>query len=75
MSQRKLSVSLTEPIARFVDGYKGEHKLKTKSEVVERALKLLREQELERAYAQAGDEVDPAWGVTVGDGLFEDEPS
>jgi peptide chain release factor 1 len=34
-----------------------------------RALELLREQELEQGYAAASKEVDPAWEVTVGDGL------
>ena len=73
MSQQKLSVSVSEPIARFVEGYKGEHGLKTKSEVVERALELLRERELEKAYAEAASEVDPAWDVTLKDGLADED--
>ena len=74
MNQQKLSVSVSEPIARFVENYKGEYKLKTKSEVVERALALLREQELEKAYTEAASEIDPAWDVTLADGLV-DNPS
>lgn len=69
MSQQKLSVSVSEPIAQFVTRYQGEHHLKTKSEVVERALELLRERELEQAYAEAAREHDPAWDVTLKDGL------
>lgn len=73
MSQRKLSVSVSEPIAQFVASYQGAHKLKTKSEVVERALELLRERELEKAYAEATQEVDPAWDVTLKDGLSDED--
>lgn len=72
MSQKKLSVSLSEPIAEFVSNYQGAYSLKTKSEVVERALELLREQELEKAYAEASSEVDPAWDVTLKDGLSDE---
>ena len=73
MSQRKLSVSVSEPIAQFVSRYQGAHQLKTKSEVVERALELLREQELEKAYAEASSEIDPAWDVTLKDGLADED--
>ena len=73
MGQRKLSVSVSEPIAQFVENYKGAHRLKTKSEVVERALELLRERELEKAYAEAASEVDPAWDVTLKDGLADED--
>ena len=73
MSQQKLSVSISEPIAQFVASYQGTYKLKTKSEVVERALELLREQELEKAYAEASSEVDPAWDVTLKDGLADED--
>ncbi|MEX2535875.1 MAG: antitoxin [Trueperaceae bacterium] len=73
MSQQKLSVSVPSSLARFVDEYKSEHNLKTKSGVVERALEVLREQELERAYAQASQETDPVWEVTTGDGLTDED--
>jgi antitoxin ParD1/3/4 len=73
MSQQKLSVSVSEPIAAFVKRYQGEHQLKTKSEVIERALKLLRERELELAYAEAALEDDPIWDVTLKDGLAKDD--
>ncbi len=73
MSQQKLSVSVSEPIAQFVTNYQGEHKLRTKSEVVELALELLRERELETAYAEAASELDPAWDVTLKDGLADED--
>lgn len=73
MNQRKLSVSVPDALVRFVDAYRDEHGLKTKSEVVERALELLREADLESAYASASLEVDPAWEVVVADGLEPEE--
>ena len=42
----KLSISLSEPLARFVEAYRRRHRLKSKSEVVALALKKLREEEL-----------------------------
>ncbi|HEX7004135.1 MAG TPA: antitoxin [Trueperaceae bacterium] len=73
MSQQKLSVSVPRPLARFIEEYRREHNLKTKSSVVERALEALREKELEQAYALASKENDQAWDATVADGL-RDEP-
>ena len=69
MKQEKLSVSVRPPLVRFLEDYKSEHGLKTKSAVVERALEVLRERELERAYGIAAREVDEAWDVTTADGL------
>ena len=73
MNQHKLSVSVSEPIAQFVERYKTENAIKTKSEVIERALELLRERELEQAYADAAKEVDPAWDVALADGLADED--
>jgi len=42
----KLSISLPEPLARFVEAYRRRHGLKSKSEVIALALKKLREEEL-----------------------------
>lgn len=73
MPQEKLSVTVPSSLATFVETYKAEHDVATKSEVVERALRLLREQDLEQAYAAAAQEVDPAWDATVADGLPDDD--
>ncbi|HNR00100.1 MAG TPA: hypothetical protein PKN52_08860 [Trueperaceae bacterium] len=72
MNPRKLSVSVPESVASFVESYKREHALKTKSEVVQRALTLLREQELERTYTETAGEISPNWEVTLSDGLTEE---
>lgn len=73
MSQQKLSISVPETLIHFVERYKSEHDIKTKSEVVERALKLLRDQELERAYAAAASDTDPTWDAALADGLPDDD--
>ena len=72
MGQQKLSVSVHESLARFIETYMGEYSIRTKSAVVEKALELLRTQDLERAYAAAARETDPAWDVTLADGLPDD---
>jgi len=72
MKQEKLSVSVPAQLVRFVEDYKSEHGLATKSSVVERALEVLRARELERAYAQAAAEADSAWEAASADGLADE---
>lgn len=43
-----------------------------RSQVIEVALQLLREQELEEAYREANQEVDSDWELTVADGLADE---
>jgi antitoxin ParD1/3/4 len=70
-SVEKISVSLPAPLVRFLEHYQSEHAVKSRSEVVERAIDLLREQSLELEYRESSLENDPAWDLTVGDGLNE----
>ena len=65
---KKLSLSLSQTALVFVEDYCRTHTVEA-DEVVERALTLLRERELERAYAEASAEIYPAWDVTLMDGL------
>ncbi len=67
-------MTVPEHLASFVESYRAAHDVRTKSEVVERALRLLRDRELERAYKAAAAETDPAWDAALADGL-PDEPS
>lgn len=73
MPQEKLSVTVHESLVEFVETYRTHHDVRTKSEVVERALRLLRERELEADYAAAAAEADPAWDATDADGLPDDD--
>lgn len=66
-------MTVPESLAEFVDSYRAQHDVRTKSEVVERALRLLRERELESDYAAAAAEADPAWEATTSDGLPDDD--
>ena len=72
MGRQKLSVSVPEGLARFVDAYRREHGMPTKSQVVARALELLRASDLEEAYARASHELDPDWVIVASDGLEGD---
>ncbi len=77
MGVSKLSVTVEPELYQFLERYQSDHHLSTKSEVVERALKLLRKNELERAYEEAAEEwaanPDAAlWENTANDGLGQD---
>ena len=72
----RFSVSISREIAQFVETYQQENDVKSRSEVIERALKLLREKELQQAYYEAGQEwlasEDAAlWESASADGLAE----
>lgn len=70
----KVSISVPEDIARFVEEYQENHELPSRSEVFVEAVRLLRERELAQAYKAASAEWDNSedarlWEQTVGDGL------
>jgi antitoxin ParD1/3/4 len=74
MNAAKLSVSLDPRKLEFISKYQQTHGVRTKSEVVERAIKLLEHQELKTQYAQAYSEwaasgEETVWDVTSADGL------
>lgn len=72
MHSEKLSISLSSYLVQFIEQYKTNHQYKSRSQVIEEALELLRNRELEEAYRQASNEVDLAWDVVVGDGLTDE---
>lgn len=67
----RISVSLPTPLVRFLEQYQATNAVKTRSEVLERAVLLLRQENLIEEYRQSALENDPAWDATVGDGLNE----
>ena len=74
MANIKLSISVDQTFAPFIERYQQQHTVRTKSEVVERALELLRKAELQEAYRQAAQDwlENPdakLWENTVADGL------
>lgn len=72
MSVAKLSVSLPDSLAGFVENYRKKRGLKSRSQVFEEAIKLLRSRELEAAYREASAEYDKAWETAVSDGLADE---
>lgn len=72
MSVEKLSVSLPTSVIRFLETYKSSHQYKSRSYVIELALRLLQEKDLEDSYRQPNAEIDAAWEVTSADGLSDE---
>jgi len=71
MSVAKLSVSIPEELAGFIEHYRKKRRL-TRSQVFEEAVKLLRSHELEAAYREANGETDKEWENTAADGLTDE---
>ena len=69
MRAEKLSVSLSTDAIRMIDANRSAHAIKSRSQVIEQALRRLREEDLESAYREAATEVTTEWDGTVGDGL------
>ncbi|HVB79396.1 MAG TPA: ribbon-helix-helix domain-containing protein [Candidatus Binataceae bacterium] len=72
MGVAKLSVSLPDSLAGFVEAYRKKKGLKSRSQVFEEAVKLLRSRDLETAYREASSEYDKGWDATAGDGLTDE---
>jgi antitoxin ParD1/3/4 len=75
MQSQKLSISLTDDLVKFIDRYRSDRGLKARSEVIDQALRLLKQQSLEAAYTEAYSEMaeeDALWDVTTGDGLSDE---
>ncbi|OKH35841.1 CopG family transcriptional regulator [[Phormidium ambiguum] IAM M-71] len=72
MQMKNLSISLPVPLVNFIEKYKTSHQYQSPSQVIEAALELLRNRELEEAYRQASEEVDSDWDITIGDGLTDE---
>ncbi|MEO1427450.1 MAG: CopG family transcriptional regulator [Cyanobacteria bacterium J06632_19] len=72
MKAEKLSISLPGYLVQFIENYRLNKGCKSRSQVIEEALELLRNQELEEAYRLASAENDSAWDVTLADGLADE---
>ena len=74
MYAEKVSVSLSHTLMQFVEEYKVSHARKSRSQVIEEALTLLRERELEAAYrdADAGTQLVQDFAPTISDGLADE---
>ena len=72
MSVEKISISLPSSLIQFLEIYKTTYQYKSRSQVIEKALKQMQEQEMEQAYKEANQEIDVAWDLTVADGLADE---
>ncbi len=72
MQAKEISISLSQSLLQFIESYKIAKGYKSPSKVIELALELLRNQELESAYRQASSEIDSVWDLTVADGLTDE---
>jgi len=71
MSVAKISVSIPDSLAGFIEKYRKKRGM-GRSQVFEEVVKLLRSRELETAYREAGSKSDKAWESTVSDGLGDE---
>lgn len=72
MHAEKLSISLSPGLFGFVEQYRSEHSLKSRSQVIGEALELLRQRELEIAYREANGESDADFDCTLCEGLADE---
>lgn len=72
MHTEKLSISLSGALAEFIDIYQATHACKSRSEVIQEALKLLQQRELEHYYREAANEIDSDFEITTSDGLDDE---
>ncbi|MEQ1837202.1 MAG: hypothetical protein ABL858_02495 [Candidatus Nitrotoga sp.] len=72
MHAEKLSISIPASAVDFIEKYRKKHTLKSRSQVIQQALVLLREQDLETAYREAAGQDDDAFEITVADGLNDE---
>jgi antitoxin ParD1/3/4 len=69
MQAQKISISLAKPMYDFVENYQEEHCCKSRSEVVDKALHLLQQAQLESCYKEANKEIVNELETMTFDGL------
>lgn len=60
---------MSKPLFNFVESYQETHRCKSRSEVVNQALYLLQQMQLESCYKEANKEIDNDLETTTLDGL------
>lgn len=69
MNTQKISISIPKHQYDFIDNYQASHHLKTRSDVIRKALQLLELSQLEACYRDANNELGSDFDATSGDGL------
>lgn len=73
MHAQKLSISLPYDEVAFIETYQKLHHLKTRSEVIKEALRVLQQTQLEACYQEANHEIDTSFEICDSDGIDEHE--
>ncbi len=82
MLSDKISITISPHLNQFAENYQINHQLKSKSEVIAQALKLLEKMTLESRYRQMAEDLKnnpsmqadfDAWEHTAGDGLDDED--
>lgn len=71
MHAKKLTISIKASSLKFIGEYLKVHGFKTRSQVIEKAIALLREQELESDSREAAEENEPLSELQVAEHLKE----
>ena len=69
MNTQKISISLPKQLYDFIGSYQEGHCCKSRSEVVNQALYLLQQAQLESSYKEANKEIENEFETTTFDGL------
>lgn len=73
MHTQKISISLPKPLYDFIESYQDVYHCKSRSEVIDEALRLLQQKQLEGFYREANKEIDKNFDITSFDGLDNNE--
>jgi len=69
MQAHKVTISIPGQLYEFIEKFQKENDCKSRSEVINRALALLQQQQLEAAYQEANQELNDDFDQTTADGL------
>ena len=69
MSKIKISITIPNNLLMFMNFYGECYNTHNRSHIIQKALELLKEQELGLAYKQANAEIDHAFDIASGDGI------
>lgn len=69
MPTHQITISIPADILEFIESYRSQNKLQSRSGVILAALKLLQLEALEVAYSEANHELNPDFDGTIADGI------
>ncbi len=67
-SVHKVTISISDTLFKFIELYQAENQFKSRSDVINQALKLLQQKQLETDYLEANEEINDDYNLWSGDG-------